>query len=126
MVLKFYSHLGSKSIEESLGTIPIPFFTHGEGSVLSEVLVVLVAVVLMVSVMVGAAFCGSFVVNANFSSHLGSKPIEEFLGLIPMPFFKHGSVFSLGIFIVSAVVLMVFDVVGAAFSGSFMVNAKFS
>ena len=105
---------------ESLGTIPIPFLKHGEKSVLSEVFVVSGAMVLMVCVVVGVAFSGSFLVNAKFSSHVGSRPIAEFLGLIPIPFFKHGSVFSLGILMVSVVVLMVFDVVGAAFKGSFL------
>jgi len=60
---------------------------------LSEVFVVLVAVVLMVSVLVGVAFSGSCTVNVKFSSHLGYKPIAEFLGLIPIAFFKHGSFF---------------------------------
>ena len=40
----------------------------------------------------------SCMVNVKFSSHLGSKPIAEFLGLIPIAFFKHGLVFSLKIF----------------------------
>ena len=104
----------------SLGLIPISFFKHGEGSVFSEVVVFSMTMVLMVSVVVGAAFRGYFLINAKFSSHIGSRPIAEFLGLIPIPFFKHGSVFSLGILMVSVVVLMVFDVVGAAFKGSFL------
>ena len=83
---------------ESLGTIPIPFLKHGEKSVLSEVFVVSGAMVLMVCVVVGVAFSGSFLVNAKFSSHVGSWSIAEFLGLIPISFFKHGSVFYFGNF----------------------------
>ena len=114
---KFSSHLGSKPIAEFLGLIPIPFFKHG--SVFSLEIFIVSVVVLMVSVMVGAAFSGSFMVNAKFFSHLGFKPIAEFLGLMPISNFKHGSVFSLEMFMISVVVLMVFDVVVAAFNGSF-------
>ena len=62
--------------------------------------------------MVGVAFSGSFMVNAKFFTHLGSKPIAEFLGLIPISNFKHGSVFSLGMFMVSVVVLILSVMVG--------------
>jgi hypothetical protein len=108
---KFFSHSGSKPNAEFLGLIPNS--NYKQRSDFSLGMFMVFVVVLMVSVMVGAAFSGSFMVKTKFSSHLGSKPLAEFLGLIPISNFIHGSVFSMGMFMVSVVVLMVFDVVGS-------------